>query len=138
MDFESITIDQSPLNPPSLGLFHSPLFALLTSNSLLKMTLTWVYDPCTGTVYTANYHPCGTGTAHQRLAHSVGLSSSGLIGGSIKADGTIAFRSESLNAVNYGMCDMSHSMFSSYIANEINSGNSISRIEFYRYAMGKY
>mgnify|MGYP003686238489 FL=1 len=43
------------------------------------------------------YKPTNAGTAHQRLAKAAGMSKP-LVGGSVKADGTIALRSESINA----------------------------------------
>ena len=75
------------------------------------MSKTWVYDQSTDRVYQGAWAPVGN-TAHSRLASAVskatgsdmtGYSSGGsCFGGSVGADGSVAFRSESLNGCNDG------------------------------------
>ena len=72
------------------------------------MSKTWIFDEYTGTVITGSFHPKGGMTAHQRLAKACGFRNvENLIGGSIRADGSIGFRSESLNNLSIGQCDAS-------------------------------
>lgn len=53
----------------------------------------------------ASFKPLKSGTAHQRLAKSAGIDAKKAIGGSIKTDGKIELRSESLNVRKVGDCD---------------------------------
>ena len=71
---------------------------------------TWVTNLSTGQVGTGNYKPTEEGSAHERLAldHGIPIGSE-TIGGSIKADGSIEFRSASLNTAAVGEKDASKS-----------------------------
>ena len=51
------------------------------------------------------YKPYAGKTAHERLAKASGIDTRAAVGGSIKEDGRVALRSESLNARNLGQCD---------------------------------
>jgi hypothetical protein len=65
---------------------------------------TFTYDPASDTVITGKYHPTGGKTAHEKLVNLT-LATDGMIGGSIKADGTISLKSETLNPGSVGKCD---------------------------------
>lgn len=54
-----------------------------------------------------NFKPMGSGTAHERLARASGIDPAEAVGGSIKPDGRIELRSESINRNRTGDCDAS-------------------------------
>ncbi len=53
------------------------------------------------------YKPHAGKTAHERLAQASGIDPTRAVGGSIKEDGRVELRSESLNNTNLGACDAS-------------------------------
>ena len=59
-------------------------------------------DKCT----VGSYKPVGTKTAHERLAAAGNVNTKNAVAGSIKADGSVHFRSESINAKTHKNCDM--------------------------------
>lgn len=67
------------------------------------------------------YNATNSGSAHQRLASAAGITP--MYGGSIKPDGSIGLRSESINNSNYGRCDLSGTSAGNYVSSQIASGN---------------
>lgn len=53
-----------------------------------------------------SYKPLGGKPAHQRLAEAGKVNTTNAVAGSIKSDGSVQFRSESINAQRHHRCDM--------------------------------
>ena len=69
------------------------------------------------TCVVGSYNPTNSGSAHQRLAEAAGIKP--MYGGSIKSDGSIGLRSESINRTNYGQCDLSGTRAGNFVSNQI-------------------
>jgi hypothetical protein len=61
--------------------------------------------PNTHSCVVGAYKPHAGKTAHGRLAKASGIDPKWAVGGSIKGDGRVELRSESLNRTNLGKCD---------------------------------
>lgn len=93
-------------------------------NKIILMSgQTFIYDTKDKRVYVGNLGPTAQTTAHERLVKQTQLSSNKckLIGGSIKSNGDIQYRSESINAQCHRQCDMSSSKLAPIIKQNIQS-----------------
>ncbi len=68
-----------------------------------------------------NYKPTETKTAHERLAKAAGISDF-LVAGSVKKDGSVACKSESVNRKEYGQCDMAGTAPGNFLVSKVKSG----------------
>mgnify|MGYP001607044223 FL=1 len=59
-------------------------------------------------------------TAHEKILEKTGWNIYDCVGGSIKLDGTIEFRSKSINEMNFGMTDISETDLARLIEMKIN------------------
>ena len=82
----------------------------------------------TETCVVGNFKPMATGTAHQRVAKAAGITP--VVAGSIKQDGSIEIRSESVNRTNFDMCDMKGTAQGDFLEEQIRKGNIQSVREF--------
>ena len=67
------------------------------------------------------YNPTNAASAHMRLASAAGITP--MYGGSMKSNGDIGLRSESINNTHYGRCDLAGTSAGAYVASQIRSGN---------------
>jgi len=68
---------------------------------------TMLHDKATGKTYVGSFSPSGYHTAHQQLANAAGISdTSQCVGGAVSWNGTMKYKSESMNAKNFGQCEI--------------------------------
>jgi len=98
--------------PEGAGILLSRVRRIMSGKTVVCDDRTCVYG---------SYVRTNSGTAHQRLASAAGITPK--FGGSIKADGSVGLKSESINATNYGRCDLAGTRAGNYVTSQINSGN---------------
>lgn len=83
---------------------------------------TFLFDTSSKVVYTGTFSPSTTQTAHSQLGDRIGANNNpcNFVGGSIKSDGSVAFRSETFNNPCYNQCDMAGTSYASDITNQLN------------------
>lgn len=67
------------------------------------------------------YKPYNGRTAHERLAQAAGMPDP-IVGASIKPDGKVELRSESVNNSNFGVCDASGTYAGETVRAQIEAG----------------
>lgn len=100
------------------------------------MSKTWVFD---GDVYVGNYKPSKSGkTAHAKLESAANCYGQYNIGGSIKKDGTIEFRSETINNRSIGKCDAKGSGVDVIATDKLKSGDYYNQVGHHKSGVWKH
>lgn len=84
---------------------------------------TFVFNAKTGELYSHNFQPTEEKTAHQRLLSVLEWNVDDCVGGSIKENGSIEFRSKSINERNSSLVDLSQTSHAKTITRLIEDGN---------------
>lgn len=68
----------------------------------------FVYNASTDTLHVWDVNPTEFQTSHQQILERLGCDKNSCVGGSFKKDGSISFRSRTINNRNFGVTDLSN------------------------------
>ena len=91
----------------------------------------FVYDTKSGNFHFYDVEPGWFSTSHEKILARLKYKSEDCVGGSIKEDGSIHFRSRSINETNYGMVDMQYSPYAKEIRKKLDNGCIVHNMNYF-------